>query len=178
MGTIRRDFTEATKQQFLRWVDEVTPQSGWDKFVDTITDISTSQALAQEETNAVLYNIELNRDYQRSLIDANNASRQQIEQIWTNVNQDAATALTKFASAQSDLKGFRQQIDALATAMSNGTSGGTLDISYLTEGLKASISSYDKASKLWEPVKVPEPPVVAGFILAAISVLFSKVVPA
>ncbi|WEV52974.1 hypothetical protein [Bifidobacterium sp. ESL0704] len=86
---------------------------------------------------------------QRDLIDMNNTSRQQIEQIWAKVNDDASTALTKFSSTQSDLEDFQQQIKALTATLDGGAATGTLDISYLTGGLKASIDFYNKVSALY-----------------------------
>ncbi|WEV74117.1 hypothetical protein OZX74_00675 [Bifidobacterium sp. ESL0798] len=148
-----RDFTDHTKQQFLQWAKEAEPKNDWERFWDPIKNGYLANELSQQEVAAAQAGTELAAGYERDIIDMNNMSVQQINQIWQKVNDAANQALSKFVATRGDLEGFQQQLDALANTMSNGTGSGTLDIDYINGGLSASIASYKKLDAIYKDIE-------------------------
>ncbi|WEV67563.1 hypothetical protein OZX72_00725 [Bifidobacterium sp. ESL0769] len=148
-----RDFTDHTKQQFLQWAKEAEPTNDWERFWDPIKNGYIASELSQQETTNLQVGTELASGYERDVIDMNNMSIQQVNQIWDKVNDDASKALSQFVATRSDLEGFLQQLNVLADTMSNGAGSGTLDINYINGGLSASIASYNKLDKIYKDIE-------------------------
>ncbi|KFI45890.1 hypothetical protein GA0061078_1680 [Bifidobacterium bohemicum] len=144
----RRDFTANTKQQLMHWAEEIEAESGWDKFADLSEESFEMGLLPILLRDTIETSSDTTDKYKRTLLEINDASKRQIVGIWSKVNNDASTALTNFVATQSDLEGFRRQVDILAQAMGAGSTTGTLDLSYIAGALNG-IDDYNKKSKLF-----------------------------
>lgn len=143
-----RDFRESTKNQIKQICDEVAPKDNWFSVTaDDLGDLFTQQSLIQGTTTAVEDGLHVEDQYHRDVIDANNASRDKIDQIWKDVNHTANTYLSKFVATEDDLEGFQQQLDSLADIMGSGVQTGSLNDATI-KGTDGEIDKYLATSKL------------------------------
>ncbi|MDF7640024.1 hypothetical protein PT279_00180 [Bifidobacterium sp. ESL0784] len=134
---VTRDFRESTKQKYLQDVSKVCSDQGsrWDNFWDGVDKFSAIGWLINEGIKV----FQGQDAYERQLIDINNTTRKQIQQIWTRVNNDASGYMTKFAATGADINGFTAQLKALTDTVS---SGGSFTAANINGKLKAGIDGY------------------------------------
>ncbi|WEV59023.1 hypothetical protein OZX67_00075 [Bifidobacterium sp. ESL0728] len=134
---VNRDFRESTKQKYLQDVSKVCSDqgSGWDNFWDGVGNFPGIGWLINEGIKV----FQGQDAYERQLIDINNTTRKQIQQIWTSVNNDANGYMTKFAATGADINSFTAQLKALTDTVS---SGGSFTAANINGKLKAGVTDY------------------------------------
>ncbi|WEV46752.1 hypothetical protein OZX62_00095 [Bifidobacterium sp. ESL0690] len=139
---VSRDFRESTKQKYLHDVDQVCADQGsrQDKFWDGVGKFPGIGWLINEGIKV----FQGQDEYESHLIDINNTTRQQIQQIWDNVNGDARGYMTKFAATGADIDGFTNQLKALTDTIK---SKGSFTAANINGKLKAGVNDYINIEK-------------------------------
>lgn len=137
-----RDFSESAKQQLLGYVDEVTPKNDWARITDAVGDIglTVQRVLGQLNISNYINNVS---DYHRKIIDKNNATAKQIEQIFSDV-QGVDTSYMGYVSEQVN---YGQQIARLISDMANiiDPNGGNMSVAKMNQLLAADIEAMEGA---------------------------------
>ncbi|WEV67461.1 hypothetical protein OZX72_00120 [Bifidobacterium sp. ESL0769] len=141
-----RDFRESTKQKYLQDVSEICKDqgSGWDNFWDRVDKSRVVGWLINEGIKV----FQGQDAYERQLIDINNTTRKQIQQIWTTVNNDASGYEGKISAVGADLEGFTGQLRALTDSLT----GESFDSADINGNLKNGMDSYLKISSLYQEI--------------------------
>lgn len=143
---VYRDFRDETKQKLLQTVKRLTPSDDWwSRAADSIGDVADKVGTwvigLDVGDTAQSYDKYMNR-----VIDQNNMSAQQIEEIWTKVGSTNDSYATRFVAVKEDLKGLRQQVMALADIVSPGS--GKFDAGQIRKGTLNDINQFLETHKV------------------------------
>lgn len=112
---MERDFSEASKQRLLGLVDEVE-NSKWNNFTDWNGDrwYDFTSWIGQLNIQKYINNV---NEYHKKIIDKNNTSKQEIENIFAEVNSVSDRYKVRFASILSQVKTYRSMISLLSATV-------------------------------------------------------------
>ena len=112
---MERDFSEASKQRLLGLVEEVENEK-WCDFTDWVGDrwYDFESWIGQLNIQNYINNV---NEYHKKVIDKNNTSKKQIEDIFIEVNAVSDRYKVRFASMLSQLKTYRSMISSLSATV-------------------------------------------------------------
>lgn len=133
---MKRDFSESAKNKLLGYVADVTETTTWGKIGDSISDatLHVSHWLGFLNINKYVNDLDA---YHKKIIDKNNTTSKQIEDIFSNV----AKIDTRYKSGIDSENSYLGKMLALLDDLSNtiDPSGGNLDMTKMSSVLQADI---------------------------------------
>ena len=127
-----RDFSDEAKEQLLGYVNEVTPKGTWDSIIDCVSDwgLVVDEWLGKLDVSNYITDL---KSYHSKIIDKNDTSSQQIEQIFTDVNAVDSKYSAVVIEAVNTAKQLVKYINNMADSID--PSGGKFTVGYIEEVL-------------------------------------------
>lgn len=123
-----RDFSDEAKERLLSYVDEVTPVGTWNSIVDCISDwgLTVQEWIGKLSINNYINNL---KEYHTQIIDKNDTSSQQIEQIFA----DVYAVDSKYSTIISEAVSTGRQLVKYINDMADGIdpSGGQFTVEHI-----------------------------------------------
>ncbi len=135
---MERDFSIASKQRLLKLVEEVENEK-YSDFTDFIGDrwLDFQSWIGLLNIKGSLDNI---NKYHKKVIDKNNTSASEIEEIFNNVNSVSDKYKLRFSSLLSSVQQYRKSIVALADVVQ--PSNGKFNVESISNGVGSIIDDY------------------------------------
>lgn len=141
---MERDFTEASKQQLLKIVNDVENEK-WSNFTDWVGDRWYDFESWIGKLNIKNYLNDVNT-YHKKVIDKNNTTSKKIIEIFDNVNDVSNNYKNRFASLLSLLQSYRKNIIELSEIVN--PSNGKFVIDYIQKNLTNQIETFVNDSSI------------------------------
>ncbi len=135
---MKRDFSEAARQELLSLVSQVEDEK-WCDFTDWIGDrwYDFESWIGKLDIRNYISNV---NEYHKKVIDKNNATTSDINTIFENVNNVSEQYKSRFNSLLADLQEYKRIINLLATFIT--PNNGNFNAKFIGSGLKNAINTY------------------------------------
>lgn len=135
---MRRDFSESARQELLTLVKQVESEK-WSDFTDWFGDrwCDFESWIGTLDIYSYIDNV---NNYHKKVIDKNNTTADDINGIFTQVNNSSESYRGRFLAALTDLQSYRKTIDTMAEVVSPGK--GLFTSEYVGSELKNAINAY------------------------------------
>ena len=135
---MRRDFSEAARQELLSLVSQVEDEK-WCDFTDWVGDrwYDFEGWIGKLDVRDYISNV---NEYHKKVIDKNNTTASDINTIFENVNNVSDQYKSRFVSLLADLQGYKRIINLLATFVLPGN--GNFNAQFIGNGLRNAINTY------------------------------------
>lgn len=143
---MRRDFSESARQELLSLVKQVENEK-WCDFTDWFGDrwYDFEGWIGQLDIGKYIDNL---NEYHKKVIDKNNTTAEDINNIFTAVNNHSENYRGRFLAILTDLQSYRKTLDLISDVVSPGN--GQFNSNYIGNGLKNAVNTYLENSKLLE----------------------------
>ena len=141
---MRRDFSEAARQELLSLVKQVEDEK-WNDFTDWFGDrwYDFEGWIGQLDIKNYIDNVNA---YHKKVIDKNNTNEDKIEEIFVDVNNHSDNYRGRFLAILTNLQLYRKNLSLIANVISPGN--GNFNPEYIGNGLKNAINTYLENSSL------------------------------
>lgn len=145
---MKRDFSESARQELLSLVKQVEDEQ-WCDFTDWVGDrwYDFEGWIGQLDIRKYVDNVNL---YHKKVIDKNDASADEINQIFEAVNAQSVNYRGRFLAILTDLQSFRQLLTTISNVVAPGN--GQFDPVYIGTGLKDAVNTYLENSELLQKI--------------------------
>lgn len=147
-----RDFTEKNKQNLLGLVNEVE-QEKWCDATDWLGDrwLDFEGWIGTLDVQDYITNV---NKYHKKVIDKNNTTAEEINTIFTNVNNINTQYVSCFASLLTELRSYTQQLVNLSITID--PANGVFNSDFIGNGLKKSLDEYLEKKALLDAINSDE----------------------
>lgn len=145
---MKRDFSESARQELLSLVKQVEDEQ-WCDFTDWVGDrwYDFEGWIGQLDIRKYVDNV---NSYHKKVIDKNDASADEINQIFEAVNAQSVNYRGRFLAILTDLQSFRQLLTTISNVVAPGN--GQFDPVYIGTGLKDAVNTYLENSELLQKI--------------------------
>lgn len=145
---MKRDFSESARQELLSLVKQVEDEQ-WCDFTDWVGDrwYDFEGWIGQLDIRKYVDNV---NSYHKKVIDKNDASADEINQIFEAVNAQSVNYRGRFLAILTDLQSFRQLLTTISNVVAPGN--GQFDPVYIGTGLKDAANTYLENSELLQKI--------------------------
>lgn len=139
---MKRDFSEAARQELLSLVTQVEDEK-WCDFTDWVGDrwYDFEGWIGKLDVRDYISNV---NEYHKKVIDKNNTTASDINTIFENVNNISEQYKSRFVSLLADLQEYKRIIDLLAAFVT--PNNGNFNAQFIGSGLKNAINTYLETS--------------------------------
>ena len=139
---MKRDFSEAARQELLSLVSQVEDEK-WCDFTDWVGDrwYDFEGWIGKLDVRDYISNV---NEYHKKVIDKNNTTASDINTIFENVNNVSEQYKSRFVALLADLQEYKRIIELLAAFIT--PSNGNFNAQFIGSGLKNAINTYLETS--------------------------------
>lgn len=139
---MKRDFSEAARQELLSLVTQVEDEK-WCDFTDWVGDrwYDFEGWIGKLDVRDYISNV---NEYHKKVLDKNNTTASDINTIFENVNNISEQYKSRFVSLLADLQEYKRIIDLLAAFVT--PNNGNFNAQFIGSGLKNAINTYLETS--------------------------------